>query len=40
MVTFEDIEAAARRLAGVARVAPVMTSGSLDARLGARDFLK
>jgi threonine dehydratase len=39
-VTFADIEAAARRIAGVARVTPVMTSRSLDERLGARVFLK
>jgi len=40
MVTFDDIEAAARRITGVARLTPVMTSGSLDQRLGARVFLK
>jgi len=39
-VTFEDVEAAARRIAGAARVTPVMSSGSLDARIGARVFLK
>ena len=39
-VTFDDIEAAARRIAGAARVTPVMSSGSLDERLGARVFLK
>jgi threo-3-hydroxy-L-aspartate ammonia-lyase len=40
MVTYDDIEAAARRIAGIARVTPVMTSRSLDERLGARVFLK
>ncbi len=39
-VTFDDIEAAARRIAGAAKVTPVMTSRSLDERLGARVFLK
>jgi threonine dehydratase len=39
-VTFEDVLAAARRIAGVARVTPVMTSRSLDERLGARVILK
>jgi threonine dehydratase len=39
-VTFDDVEAAARRIAGAARVTPVMSSGSLDERLGARVFLK
>jgi threonine dehydratase len=39
-VTFEDVLAAARRIAGAARVTPVMTSRSLDERLGARFFLK
>jgi len=40
MVTFDDIVAAARRIAGVARVTPVMTSRSLDERLGTRVLLK
>jgi threonine dehydratase len=40
MVTFDDVEAAARRIAGAAKVTPVMSSGSLDERLGARVFLK
>jgi threonine dehydratase len=40
MVTYEDIEAAARRITGIAQVTPVMTSRSLDERLGARVFLK
>jgi threonine dehydratase len=39
-VTFDDIEAAARRIAGAAKVTPVMSSRSLDQRLGARVFLK
>jgi threonine dehydratase len=39
-VTFEDVEAAARRISGVATVTPVLRSRSLDDRLGARVFLK
>jgi threo-3-hydroxy-L-aspartate ammonia-lyase len=39
-VTFEDVEAAARRINGVATVTPVLHSRSLDERLGARVFLK
>jgi threo-3-hydroxy-L-aspartate ammonia-lyase len=39
-VTFEDIEAAARRIAPEAKVTPVLTSRSLDERLQARVFLK
>ena len=39
-VTFEDVQAAARRIAGAARVTPVMSSGSLDQRMDARVFLK
>jgi threonine dehydratase len=39
-VAFEDVEAAARRIAGAARVTPVLTSTSLDERLQARVFLK
>ena len=39
-VTFEDVEAASRRIAGAARVTPVMSSGSLDERMRARVFLK
>ena len=39
-VTFEDVEAAARRIAPAAKVTPVLSSGSLDERLGARLFLK
>ena len=40
MVGYEDIEAAADRLKGVAHRTPVMTSRTLDERLGARLFLK
>ena len=39
-MTFEDVEAAARRIAGAARVTPVLTSRTLDDRLRARVFLK
>jgi threonine dehydratase len=39
-VTFDDIQAAARRIAGAARVTPVLTSNTLDERVGARVFLK
>jgi len=39
-VTFEDVQAAARRLAGIARRTPVMTSRSLDERLQAQLRLK
>lgn len=39
-VTFEDVLAAAERLRGVAHRTPVMTSRTLDARTGARAFLK
>jgi threonine dehydratase len=40
MVSYEDVEAAARRLAGVAHRTPVVTSRTLDERLSARVFLK
>jgi threonine dehydratase len=40
MVTFEDVARAAERLEGVAHRTPVMTSRTLDERLGARLFLK
>ena len=40
MVTWEDVESAAERLAGIARKTPVMTSSQLDARLSASVFLK
>jgi threonine dehydratase len=39
-VTFEDIEAAHRRLKGVAHVTPVLNSRTADDRLGARLFFK
>lgn len=39
-VTYEDVADAARRLAGVARRTPVMTSRTLDERLGATLYLK
>ena len=39
-VAFEDVLDAARRLAGVAYRTPVLTSRTLDARVGARVFLK
>src|SRR5262245_53624950 len=39
-VTFEDVSAAASRLAGVARRTPVITSRTLDERVGAKVFLK
>jgi threonine dehydratase len=39
-VTFEDVAGAAARLAGVAHRTPVLTSRTLDDRLGARLFLK
>lgn len=38
--TFADVEDAARRLAGIAHRTPVVTSRTLDARTGARVFLK
>ena len=40
MVTFDDIEAATRRIAGVAHRTPVLTSRTLDARVGGSVFLK
>jgi len=39
-VTYEDVLAAARRLQGVAHRTPVMTSRTLDERLGSTLFLK
>lgn len=39
-MTYADIEAAAARLEGVAHRTPVMTSQTIDERLGARVFLK
>ncbi|MGJ3262111.1 MAG: threo-3-hydroxy-L-aspartate ammonia-lyase [Salinarimonas sp.] len=38
--TFADVEAAARRLDGIAHRTPVMTSRTADARTGARLFFK
>ncbi|MDE2375131.1 MAG: pyridoxal-phosphate dependent enzyme, partial [Hyphomicrobiales bacterium] len=38
--TAADVETAARRLAGVARHTPLLTSASLDAMTGGRVFLK
>jgi threonine dehydratase len=40
MVSYDDVAAAAERLAGVAHRTPVATSRTLDERLGARLFLK
>ncbi|MCG6924049.1 MAG: threo-3-hydroxy-L-aspartate ammonia-lyase [Acidobacteria bacterium] len=40
MVTFEDVVRAAQRLEGVAHRTPVVTSRTLDERLGASVFLK
>lgn len=40
MVTFPDIQSAARRLAGHAQRTPVMTSRTLDALVDARVYLK
>ena len=40
MVSFEDVKAAAGRLAGIAHLTPVATSRTLDERLSARLFLK
>lgn len=39
-VSFEDVEAAARQIEGVAHRTPVLTSRTLDERVGARVFLK
>jgi threonine dehydratase len=39
-ITFDDVLAARRRLAGVANVTPVVTSRTLDAATGRRLFLK
>lgn len=39
-VTFADVAGAAERLAGVAHRTPVVTSRTLDARVGAQVFLK
>ena len=39
-ISLDDVQAAARRLTGVAHRTPVLTSTSLDERTGARLFLK
>jgi threo-3-hydroxy-L-aspartate ammonia-lyase len=39
-LTFERVQAAAARLSGVAHRTPLLTSATLDARCGARAFLK
>lgn len=39
-VRFADVQSAADRLAGIAHVTPVVTSRTLDERVGARVFLK
>ena len=39
-LTLDDVRRAARRLHGVAHRTPVLTSSTLDARLGAQAFLK
>jgi threonine dehydratase len=39
-VTFDDVRAAGARLAGVAHRTPVLTSASVDQRVGARVFFK
>jgi threonine dehydratase len=39
-ISFGDVEAAARRLDGVAHRTPVVTSRTLDARTGARVYMK
>ncbi len=39
-VTFDDVQAAARRLAGVANRTPVVTSRTFDALVGAQVFFK
>ena len=38
--TYQDVEAAAQRLAGVAHRTPVLTSRTIDAQTGARIFFK
>jgi threo-3-hydroxy-L-aspartate ammonia-lyase len=40
VVTYDDVEAAAERLRGIAHRTPVATSRTLDERLSARAFLK
>ena len=40
LIELEDVERAARRLAGVAHRTPVLTSRTLDERVGARVHVK
>jgi threonine dehydratase len=40
VISIEDVQAAARRLAGVAHRTPVLTSRTLDERVGGRVFVK
>ena len=40
LIELEDVEGAARRLAGVAHRTPVLTSRTLDERVGARVYVK
>ena len=40
MIGFEDVQAAARRIEGLAHRTPVLTSRALDAATGARVYLK
>jgi threonine dehydratase len=40
VLSFDDVQAAARRLAGVVHRTPVLTSRTLDVELGCRVFLK
>ena len=40
MIGFEDVQAAARRIEGVAHRTPVLTSRALDEATGAQVFLK
>ena len=40
MIGYEDVEAAARRIEGVAHRTPVLTSRQLDEATGAQVFLK
>ena len=40
VVSFDDIKAAAQRLVGIVNRTAVLTSRTLDARVGAQVFLK
>ena len=40
MIGFEDVQAAARRIEGLAHRTPVLTSRALDAATGAQVYLK